>query len=112
MNWRERLARLVTPKGSSHRGIELRETEQYGGTKTNLADLLDEGDPLLMFFCHSDCDGEIAADDCAPLADALQALVDKSMPARGMYDDIRPATERFIKGLRLAASLGEPVDFH
>jgi hypothetical protein len=72
----------------------------------------DQSVPINVLMNHSDCDGEIAADVCGPLADALQALIDKRMPARAMYDKTRPATERFIKGLRLAASKNEPVGFH
>lgn len=112
MRWRKGLASLVTVRRQSYPGIDLSKTEQYGGNETNLADLLDADDPLLMLFCHSDCEGEIAAEDCGPLADALQRLVDRMMPQRALYDSLRPATERFIAGLRKAAAAGEAVDFH
>jgi len=70
-----------------------------------------ETDPLDVLMSHSDCDGEISASLCGPMADALQDLVNRKMPARGVYDDIRPATERFIAGLRRAAAANEPVVF-
>ena len=51
-----------------------------------------------------------APDDPGALADALEALLVK-MPERGMYDNARPATLRFIAGLRVASAAGEPVVF-
>ena len=72
----------------------------------------DQSAPLNVLMTHSDCDGEIAAEVCAPLADALQDLMERRMPQRAMYDTVRPATERFIAGLRRAAEAGEPVGFH
>lgn len=68
-------------------------------------------EPINSLMNHSDCDGEIPANECGPLADALEALLVR-MPERGTYDEIRPATLRFIAGLRRAAAAGEPVDFH
>jgi hypothetical protein len=60
---------------------------------------------------HSDCDGEIPAEMCGPLADALEALLPR-MPERALYDIARPATVRFIAGLRRAAAAGEAVEFY
>lgn len=71
----------------------------------------DETDPLNFFMQHSDCDGEIPPEMCGPLADALQALMDRHMPERAMYDELRPATQRWITGLRAAAAAHEPVRF-
>ena len=71
----------------------------------------DQTDPLNVLMNHSDCDGEIAAEMCGPLADALQDLMDRRMPSRAMYDIARPATERFIAGLRKAASENATVRF-
>lgn len=71
----------------------------------------DQSVPINVLMGHSDCDGEIAAEMCGPLADALEALLVR-MPQRALYDMGRPATERFIAGLRLAAAAGEPVEFH
>lgn len=68
-------------------------------------------DILLVLIVHSDCDGQIDPKHAGPLADRLQAILDAT-PPRGLADDHRPATERFIAGLRLAAASGEPVRFH
>ena len=63
---------------------------------------------------HSDCDGEIAADRCGPIADALEELIpllpDES--AGGHIGNWREKTAQFVSGLRLAAEKGEPLDFH
>jgi hypothetical protein len=70
----------------------------------------DQSIPINVLMAHSDCDGEIPADTCGPLADALEGLM-THMPQRGIYDEKRPATERFIAGLRKAAAANEPVEF-
>lgn len=71
----------------------------------------DQSVPINVLMQHSDCDGEIPAELCAPIADALQTIIDAHMPERGTYDHMRPATERFIRGLRQAAAAGEAVRF-
>jgi hypothetical protein len=77
-------------------------------------------DPLVVLVAHSDCEGEIPPDLCGPLADRLGGLVDKLDNGeardggpfhRALYDGEREATLRFIKGLREAAAVGEPVIF-
>lgn len=68
-------------------------------------------DPLLVLIVHSDCDGHIKPEHAGPLADRLQAIMD-AMPPRGLHDDCKPATERFIAGLRRAAAANERVEFH
>ena len=63
---------------------------------------------------HSDCDGEIPADRCGPIADALEALV-PLLPdevAGGHIGHWREKTMQFVTGLRAAAAAGEPLDFH
>lgn len=65
----------------------------------------DQSVPINVLMLHSDCDGEIASEVCGPLADALEALL-PHMPERGIYDEQRPATLRFIAGLREAAEQG------
>lgn len=69
--------------------------------------------PLHKLLNHSDCDGQIDAKDCGPLADALEAII-HLFPEddQGWHKDWRSRTATFIAGLRLAASRGEPVDFH
>ena len=71
-------------------------------------------DALHVLLNHSDCDGEIAAEDCAPLADRLEELL-PLLPTEydaGHIGDWRVKTQTFIDGLRLAASRGEAVEFH
>lgn len=71
----------------------------------------DQSIPINVLMNHSDCDGEIAAEVCGPLADALEGLLEQ-MPERGIYNEKRPATLRFIAGLRNAAQANEAVEFH
>jgi hypothetical protein len=63
--------------------------------------------PLHVLLNHSDCEGEIPAEACEELADALEALLPNLR--KGYWQE---RTRRFIKGLRLAAAAGEPVKFH
>ena len=70
-------------------------------------------DPLLVLLVHSDCDGLIKAEHCAPLADALEALLPKLDGDGGGHIGLyREKTEQFIAGLREPADLGEDVEFH
>lgn len=70
-------------------------------------------DALIVLLAHSDCEGEIQADMCAPLADRLEQLLPLlEGDGGGHIGNYREKTEQFIKGLRLAATLNEPVDFH
>jgi hypothetical protein len=71
----------------------------------------DQSIPINVLMLHSDCEGEISADICGPLADDLESLL-RYMPERGTYDEQRPATTRFINGLRKAAAAGDAVEFH
>ncbi len=70
--------------------------------------------PLHILLNHSDCEGEIAAADCTPIADALEALL-ANLPDEeggGHIGNWRDTTKRFITGLRLAAQKNENVEFH
>lgn len=72
---------------------------------------------LVPLLTHSDCDGELSVEECGPIADALEELLPKlavgdRLEPRADYDGARAAAERFVKGLRLAVSRGEPVRFH
>jgi len=70
---------------------------------------------LHQLLYHSDCDGEIEAENCGPIADALEELMPELEKAGdggghiGLYAD---KTQKFINGLREAASKGENVNFH
>lgn len=70
---------------------------------------------LWEFLSHSDCDGEIAPDMCAKVADDLEPLLDK-MPevggghiaARGGF---REVLRKFVAGCRAAHAEGVPLLF-
>lgn len=105
-DWREALHRILHPN-----------TQHHGERLDALMEAWDAGIyedqtvPINVLMNHSDCDGEIPAKDCGPLADALESL------AAQMPEDTEPwgtkaTTLQFIAGLRAAAAAGEPVDFH
>jgi hypothetical protein len=76
----------------------------------------DEDDILFVLLNHSDCEGVIEAQDCTPLADRLEGLLPAIVQAEakeiGYPDWYTTSTTQFIKGLRLAASRNEPIEFH
>jgi hypothetical protein len=116
MRWRQWLSLFVMTDRAKLGDKAAQEISYLGATQEALERAWAEGQyndqsvPINVLMAHSDCDGEIAADVCGPLADALEALMNH-MPARGIYDEKRPATERFIAGLRKAAAAGESVEF-
>lgn len=70
--------------------------------------------PLHELLFHSDCDGEIPAASCGPIAVELQKLI-PLMPqgdGGGHIGNWRDKTQQFIDGLLAAAAAGEPVGFH
>ena len=71
-------------------------------------------DPLHILLNHSDCEGEIAPEDCAKIADRLEELLVHMPPgdAGGHIGNWRDKTQTFIDGCRAAAAAGEPLDFH
>lgn len=68
-------------------------------------------DPLMVLLVHSDCDGRIKADHCAPLADALEPLVPKLAGCAEERRTDAGAAKGFIDGLRAASAAGEDVEF-
>lgn len=71
-------------------------------------------DPLMILIIHSDCDGIIPAQYTNHLANRLtQLLPNLRETGEGHLQriGIRGATERFIKGLELASSCNEDVEF-
>ena len=72
-------------------------------------------DPLHILLNHSDCEGSIAPEDCAPLAARLREVAAGIEPGRdagGHLDGIREAAITFAEGLERAAAANEPVEFH
>lgn len=70
--------------------------------------------PLHKLLNHSDCDGEIAWEDCEPIAVELEKLLPlfPDGDAGGHIGFWREKTAQFIKGLRAAAKAKENLDFH
>jgi len=71
-------------------------------------------DPLHVLLYHSDCEGEIAPEDCAKIADRLEELL-PLMPrgdSGGHIGDYRDRTQTFIDGCRKAAKANEALTFH
>lgn len=71
-------------------------------------------DPLHILLHHSDCDGEIAPEHCAAIADRLEEIL-PSLPdddGGGHIGNWREKTQSFIDGCRAAAAANEPLDFH
>lgn len=73
--------------------------------------------PLHILLRHSDCDGEIAPEDCALIADELENLLPQMaelgeggghIAGNGGYAAV---TQRFIDGCRAAAMADEPLTF-
>jgi hypothetical protein len=71
-----------------------------------------KADPLHILLYHSDCDGEIAPDDCKQIADRLEELLPLlEGDGGGHIGNYREKTQTFIDGLRLAVKLNEPIEF-
>lgn len=69
-------------------------------------------DPLLLIVLHSDCEGRIKAEHVEPIAKRLEELLPLlDGDGGGHVGSYRSVTEQFITGLRLAATLGEDVEF-
>lgn len=117
MRWRQWINLFVMTKRAHEGDKTAREISHMGATAEAIERAWAEGHyqdqsiPINVLMNHSDCDGDIPTEVCGPLADALEELLDQ-MPERGIYDEKRPATERFIRGLRRAAAAGESVEFH
>lgn len=71
-------------------------------------------DPIHILLDHSDCDGEIAAKDCLPLAERLEEIAPRlpDEPTWHRGEGARAKALQFAAGLRKAAAAGEAVEFH
>jgi len=70
-------------------------------------------DILHVLLHHSDCDGELEAKHCLPLAHRLDELTPMMPDGRGDYpvELWRDRTRKFADGLRLAGGANESVEF-
>ncbi len=70
-------------------------------------------EPIHILLNHSDCDGEIAVDDCIPIAIQLESIIDKLPGADSEYRfDMQELARKFAAGLRQASEDGEAVLFY
>lgn len=86
-------------------------------------------DPIKGLLHHSDCEGEIPAEQCAAIADRLEEIIkdwpdtdtlkiDPFWQARGYSPEItlsnydKQQATGLIAGLREAAATGKPLEFH
>ena len=103
--WRKEIAKTVGIDLSLMNGFACYKVGSPGIPWENL-----KPDALHVLLNHSDCGGYIEAADCAPLADRLEEIL-PLLPEEDDSQNWRETTQRFIDGLRLAASKGEPVEF-
>ncbi len=89
------------------RAAGLGDIEQYVGFEG--AREWPEGDPLVKLLNHSDCEGDIAPDDCSAIADRLEKL----LPIANAEGEFFSSTsDWWIEALRRAAGAGEPLEFY
>ena len=63
-------------------------------------------DPIHKLLHHADCEGEIPLEDCEASAERLEKLIPLLLP-----ESWQQTTQKFVDGLRLAASKKENVEF-
>ena len=104
MAWRVQLHAAITGEPATRESLEAAWKQgRYA----------DQSVPINVLMNHSDCDGEIAADDCLRLAKALEELLpklpDNDAPEAEYTSRGRAVT--FARGLRWAASRRDSVEF-
>jgi hypothetical protein len=99
--FRENISRRV--------GHELRQFEGFGGSVP--FDVLKEDD-IRILLDHSDCDGEISAEDCGKLSTRLFELA-KEFPYEPEQSDMpmKLLILKFANGCKLAHKRNEPIKF-
>lgn len=123
-NWRNIIAATI--------GIPLDYMEGFSGERPGMEwELVLGDDPIVHLLHHSDCEGILESKYCSAIATRLEEILSevevgdqhwyasRVEPAGTWVDldayqlkEFTQWTEWFIKGLRLAASKGEDVDFH
>jgi hypothetical protein len=81
----------------------------YGGNKPYP---VNQEEPLMILIDHSDCDGEISAEDCKPLQNALIELRKKTDPDNPDDEEFRHRLTQFIDGLEDAIKHKDSVEFY
>lgn len=107
MRWREKLAEIA--------GFpSIHKMEGYTESKDALSWEPYREDALTVLLNHEDCEGEIAWQDCARLADRLEGLLPllPEVDDDGHIGNWRSKTTKFIVGLRKAYEKQENVEFH
>jgi hypothetical protein len=129
MRWREKIAQVAglpplgLMEGFFEKGNYTDPFKDYAQNWPTLAEAFYEScpikwdclkpDPIHKLLHHSDCDGEIAAEDCGPIADSLERLIPLLPQGEGggHIGNWRDKTQQFVTGLRAAAAAGEPLHF-
>lgn len=95
MRFRTRLAEQI--------GINLKEMEMFGGTKS-WKDIID---PIKPFLAHSDCDGILTPEECAMIAPRLRQLVEGYED----YDYDKQQALELAKTMDICAEKKENLEF-
>lgn len=78
---------------------------EHGGL-IDFGTMSEESHPgLWSFFCHSDCEGEMTAEECAACANEMEAL----LPI--LSGEVLERTRKWIAGCRAAVKANEPLEF-
>ena len=125
MRWRKELAKAAglpplelmdTYYVSGNAYDPIRKGDFYDQVRENLPirwKSLRHDPALYLLLQHSDCEGNLQVEWLLPLADRLTELLPLlDRDGGGHIGNYRVKTQAFIEGLRRAAELGEPVEFH
>lgn len=111
--FRRAVAYVIGGSWPPHEDPKLNDNEWYWGD--NYCGETHPG--LKIFFCHSDCDGELSPEECELVAHDLEELLPKlekmglgikQTAAAGGYAAV---ARQFIAGCRAAAANNEPLTF-
>lgn len=88
-------------------GIKLEEMQGFGGSKS-----WDEvNDPIKILLYHSDCDGELAAEECEQIYPRLLEIVEKWEDDDEDMSDNKEQGILLAKGMKKCAEKGKPLIF-
>lgn len=127
MRWREKIAGVagLPPLGlmegffernspyDPFKHMEPNSAESYYSCLPIKWDALKIAPALQVLLSHSDCEGDIPAEVCGPVAEELEKLLPLIDGDGGGHIGLfREKTQTFIDGLKSAAKAGEAVEFH